>query len=76
VTEVGKAEYFSMAEALGIIATAAILGVVISMNVYALNQRLHYSPNKISITSTASSLFSDSSLSVLSTVNFQQGLRQ
>jgi hypothetical protein len=31
VTEVGKAEYFSMAEALGIIATAAILGVVISM---------------------------------------------
>jgi Na+/H+-translocating membrane pyrophosphatase len=56
--------------------TAAILGVVVSMNVYALNQRLHYSPlkeniekvNKISSTSTASSLFSGSSLSILSTV--------
>lgn len=56
--------------------TAAILGMVISMNVYALNQRRHHSSSmknikkskKTSITSTASSLFSGSSLSILSTV--------
>jgi hypothetical protein len=50
--------------------TAGLLGVVISMNIYALRQRRHSLNNegkKIGTTSTAASLFSGSSLGILST---------
>ena len=59
--------------------TAAILGVVVSMNVYALNQHRLYRNSSIkhtttrkntspTVTTTSASLFSGSSLSILSTV--------
>jgi hypothetical protein len=49
--------------------TAGLLGVVISMNIYALKQRhsLNNQGKKIGTTSTAASIFSGSSLGILST---------
>ena len=50
--------------------TAGLLGIVVSMNVYALKHRRFYlmKKNKKKISSTAASIFSGSSLGLLSTV--------